>query len=305
MRMGMGTEPGETGILPAAQEAGFSPEEEKMLEARLFALLVKQARLQTQGDHSSLREEAAAELLRSLVFTLRFALSQSGLPLRALLSADLQELLGQGQAGLRLVCGEAETLYQTALQTVRTFANRSLSDTLAGIGPFFRRYDVRLYAHRIPADIDYQLCLPVPQELSGALYIREYLTRLLMENEWIAHGRPGCVSLLLSRVSPSHRELLINLYEPVAANAVCLALLGQDLSPLEITRAQAAEVYQALVSLPAPDARARLAAAARDVCLQFSVTDPPAVSYHARAAIALYPRLNLSPESAAGACFAV
>ena len=303
--MRMGTEPGESGLFPAAQEAGFSRDEEKILEARLFALLYKQARLKTQGDHATMREEAAAELLRSLVFTLRAALSQAGLPMRALLSADLWALLQQGQAFLQQARSEAEALYRTAVQTVRAFENRSLLDTLAGVGLFFRQYDVRLYAHCIPAHIDYQLCLPVPQELAGALYVLEYLKRMLTENEWMTRFAPGRAALLLSRVSPAYRELLINLYEPAMANAVCLTLLGQDASTLEITRAQAAEVFHVLSPLPAPRARARLAAAARLACARLSIADLRAEDYHVRAAQALYPRLLLSPQSAAGVCFAV
>jgi hypothetical protein len=60
--------PCEDGRLPARQEAAFTPDEENEIEARLFTMLARQARMRTQGDHSSLREEDAAELLRSLVF---------------------------------------------------------------------------------------------------------------------------------------------------------------------------------------------------------------------------------------------
>ena len=225
----------DAGSFPVSQEAAFAPEEENILKARMFTLLSKQVRLRTQGDHSSLREEDAAELLDSLLFTLRYQLYLQGLPLRTLLTADLNALLRDGQAALQTCVDGARALYGEALADVKSFGSRSLSDTLKGIGLFFRAYDLRLYAHRIPAEIDYQLCLPVAEGLRGALYIKAYLERLLTENKLVTRFAPERVSALLFRVLPDYRELLINLCEPVAANAVGLALLRCDLQPLRIT----------------------------------------------------------------------
>ncbi|HRX09804.1 MAG TPA: hypothetical protein P5559_11685, partial [Candidatus Limiplasma sp.] len=80
------------GAYPVLQEAALTREEENIIKARLFSLLTKQVRLRTQGDHSSLREEDAAELLDSLQFTLRYQLYVQGMPMHALLTADLNTL---------------------------------------------------------------------------------------------------------------------------------------------------------------------------------------------------------------------
>ncbi len=290
----------EDGLFPARQEAAFTPEEENELKARLFTLLSRQVRLRTQGDHSSLREEDAAELLRSLVFSLRFQMDRSGLPLRALLTADLRETLAQAQQALRACLEETGALYETALQSVDTFASRFLADTLSGLAPFFRRYDVTLYAHLIPASIDYPLCLPVPDALQGVLWVKDYLERLMMENALVKRFAPSRVTGLLDRASPDYRDLLFNLYEPVAANAVGLSLLGGGETELTITPGQAAEIHRMLAPLPPSDARERLAGAARAACERLSLSDDKAVSYLSRAARALYPRIAVSPQSAAG-----
>jgi hypothetical protein len=292
------------GFFPAPQEDGFSPEEENVVKARLFALLAKQVRLKTQGDHSSLREEDVAELLDSAVFTLRYGLLQNGQPTRALLTVNLAELLKQGQAALQVCFDEAKVLHEAALESVSTLGNRSLADTLAGIGMFFRRYDIRLYAHQIPASVDYQLCLPVPPELRGALYIHSYLKRLLIENALVRYFAPALVEALLHRVAPDNRELLINLYEPVAANTVGLALLREDETSLALTPLQAAQVHLRLVSLPPADARKTLVAAAEAACRNLAITDSDSRAYLAQTAETLYPRIILSPQSAAGVFYA-
>ena len=287
-------------LIPAVQEAGFSPEEENLLKARLFTLLARQVRLKTQGDHSSLREEEAAELLRSLLFTLTVSLQRNGRPMRALLTADLRATLADGQQALRNEINTAQTLYTVALRSVAVLESRALADTLRGIGLFFRQYDVSLYAHAIPASIDYPLCAPVEETLQGVLYIRAYLERLLMENRLIKRFAPDRVTALLRRASPDYRELLQNLYEPVAANVVGLTLLHDDVAPLHFSCAQAAEVYRRLSVLSPAEARARLAAAAREACKRLDAGGAAAETYLARAAEPLYPRLLLSPQSACG-----
>jgi hypothetical protein len=282
------------------QETAFTSEEENELKARLFTLLAKQARLHTQGDHSSLREEDAAELLDSLVFTLRYALFLRGMPLRALLSADLQEMLKAGQAALQTCKEETQTLYLKARLGVEWYGNLALKDTLKGIGLFFRGYDSRLYAHRIPAFIDYPLCAPVNERLRGVLYVQAYLKQLLAENELTTRFAPNRVASLLYRASPEYKDLFINLYEPVAADAVGLVLLGRDIKQLEITRAQAVQIHEQLSALPGTAVRRRTADAAKTVCRTLGLLNAQAGACLEQAAEALLPRICLSPESACG-----
>ena len=288
------------GFFPARQEAAFTPREEERVKERLWNLLETQVKLKTQGDHTSLREEAAAELLRSLTFTLQFQFLRDGLPAHALLTADLPGLLKAGQHALQTEVNTAQTLYAMALRSVADFGSAALRDTLRGIGQFLKRYDVRLYAHEIPVDIDYPLCLPVPETRQGVLYIREYLERLLIENRLICRFTPDRVEALLRRSSSDYQGLLLNLYEPVAANAAGLSLLGEAETPLIVPRAQAAEIHRLLAPLPPADAVARLREAAETACRRLSLSGEKDRAYLAREAETLLPRITLSPQSAAG-----
>ena len=89
-------------------------------------------------------------------------------------------------------------------------------DTLKSISRSFDLYDPVLSAHVVPCDIDYQLALPVPDSLLGIDYVHEYLRRLSIENSLLVRIEPGALTSLLDSWMPDWRDLVANLYEPVA-----------------------------------------------------------------------------------------
>ncbi|HAG11189.1 MAG TPA: hypothetical protein DCK76_07390 [Desulfotomaculum sp.] len=68
-------------------------------------------------------------------------------------------------------------------------------------------------------------------ELLDSFY---YLGRLLIENRVIGSFDVDKVISLLQCYCPDYRWLLINIYEPVAANAMGLALLDEDIFTLDV-----------------------------------------------------------------------
>lgn len=278
----------------------FSEEEKERLQAELLQLLAMQIRRKTQGDSTSMREEEAAELLESIVFTLQFHLKANALPTRALLVRDPTALLRNAGQTLQTCLEETQKRYRLACETVKTFGSVSLQDTLRGIDGFFRAYDIRLYAHQIPADIDYQLYFPVPESFRGCEYLREYLNRLLMENELVSRFAPNRVAALLARACPDYRELLVNLYEPVSANVIGLSLLGGGETLLEITAPQSERIAGDLNRLQTEEAKKKLTAAAFSACERLGIQNPLSCEYLAQAALTLLPRIQAAPAGVQG-----
>ena len=278
----------------------LTPEEETHLHARLWSLLAAQAKRKTQGDSSSLRIEDAQELLQSIQYTLSVHLQAQAFPVRKLLTENLFPIFQAAQKTLFAQVETTHRLYLAALSQVKTFDNRSLADTLAGIGQFFKLYDYRLYAHEIPADIDYQLCQPVPETYLGVSYIHEYLMRLLIENAMITRFDSVRVSALLARACPDHRDLLINLYEPVTANVLGQALIQGGLTLLEVTPTEAMRIQALFTQSDAAKANAMLRTASDVACNRLAITDVLSRQYHARTALSLYPRILASSSSAYG-----
>ncbi len=99
-------------------------------------------------------------------------------------------------------------------------------DTLKSIGRSFDLYDPVLSAHVVPCDIDYQLALPVPDSLLGIDYVHEYLRRLSIENSLLVRVEPEALTSLLDSWMPDWRDLVANLYEPVAYALLKSALMA-------------------------------------------------------------------------------
>ena len=59
----------------------------------------------------------------------------------------------------------------------------ALRTTLSSLLNGLKRYDAVFFAHHVPGDIDYQLCMPVSESLMGVDYALCYLQRLELEDE--------------------------------------------------------------------------------------------------------------------------
>ncbi len=287
------------GTAPAC-DAPLSPGEEAEWHRRLLNLLAEQMRRRTQGDSASMRVEEAAELMDSIRYTLECHLQTVRLSPAAALAADPRALFADAQRALLHTLSETRKLYDEALASVRPLGSQSLLGTLRGLGVFFARYDARLYAHHIPADMDYPLCLPVPDHPAGVWWVRAYLLRLLAENALLTRLDAARVTRLLGRVCPDFDQLPVNLYEPVAFNVTGLALLGGGETLLELTPAQAEQIRAMLTALPPEAAKAELTRAARRACARLGLPAEADARHLALAAHAMLPRLHASPAAARG-----
>ena len=138
-------------------------------------------------------------------------------------------LAAQFDRGVERIKHKAEqtrALWSQVRASVPRPTSRSMLDTLKSIGRSFDLYDPVLSAHVVPCDIDYQLALPVPDSLLGIDYVHEYLRRLSIENSLLVHIEPGALTSLLDSWMPDWRDLVVNLYEPVAYALLKSALMA-------------------------------------------------------------------------------
>ena len=214
----------------------------------LLDLLGWQIRRYTSGESTSLRAETARELLLGL----RYTLSMAQTP--ALTDGGPESAYRAGLRTIETELSRFEKLYAMACLDAVDMGNLSYRDTLRSIGGFRKKYDRLYFPHIVPCDIDYQLCRPVSEELLGVSYVNEYLRRLITENRFLARFDFAALEALLSRSSPSHRQLLINLYSPVAEAALGLTLCGEDIWTLKISdagRTRLADLFHPLTDTAA------------------------------------------------------
>lgn len=273
------------------EDSELTASELNILSMRLWELLSHKTKLYAI-DSSSVRAETAQELLSSICFLLYLYLKENALPVRYLLKAESLEPVYEAalktgrQAFLR-----CKGLYQQACESVPQIENTSLSDTLRDIGQSFKTYDVYYFAHQVNCTIDYQLCHAVPESLSGTEYLCEYLRRLCMENHFLTHFSTKKVIQLLNAYCPDYKGLLINLYEPVFVNTLGLALLRQDIFPLNLTQTQKSEILELTSGLTEQQAHTLFHTAAESVCTTVEA-DAEEKTYAVQTAVALYPRFH-------------
>ena len=218
--------------------------EERLWQEKLAALLVRQIALYTANESSSVPAAAAQELLRGVLFFLavpeepeasgqsedvgsRYEAERAD-RIRVLLPLDLADELAHGQHRAQRDAALTLALWRKVVAALPPLENRSLRDTLRSIGRGFHRYDTRFFPQRFDCDIDYQLAVPVSESLLGINYVNQYLTRLAAENSLLTRLPQGEVRAVLERSCPDWRGLLVNLYAPVAANALARTLLGGE-----------------------------------------------------------------------------
>ena len=204
------------------------------LSGRLLALLRRETRLYTSGESSSIPWETAQSLLASLLYTLRLDGEDPGERGRQLAEADLEEELRRGRTRLRRKMAYALRLWQRLAGSGAAADSICLGETLLGIGEFWWRYDWRFAAHEIPCDIDYPLALPTPESLQGVDYLTEWLGRLETELRFRDAFPPAARAAVWERFHPEYRDMPLNLYEPLAADALCLFALGGNVRSLAL-----------------------------------------------------------------------
>ena len=269
----------------------LSPEDALQAQESLWQLLCRQARLYAPGS-SSLPLETAAALADSILLTLGAGSDPS-----ILLSENLPERFRQGQRRLRQKTEMTRRLWQVAWATRPEVENRSLLDTLNSLKRFSVRYDLRFFPQEIPCDMDYQLSQPVPETLRGVDYVNDWLRRLCLEQNFLGRFEPALVRTVLERSCPDYLGLLINLYEPIAVNALGLALLGDNPRPLAISLPQRLRLEALFANVPVPERDSVLTAGAMALCAALSIRSEPLCHYVRTTALALGPRLSAALQA--------
>jgi hypothetical protein len=269
-----------------------SPADEAAFRDAFLRLLERRTAMYTMGDSSSVPKHVAADILRSVCFVLGIDPDERTVPER-LLRVDLEQEFGRRLAEVGEKVEATKRLWREVCIALPLIPNVALRDTLAEIGRFFKHYDYRSMAHDIPCSIDYPLCHPVEESLLGVDYIAEYLRRLMIEARFLQLFDIADCERVLASASPDYVELLVNLYEPVAINAIGLALLEESPTRLIIGDTQRTSIAARLGPLGNAGRMRALQDAAAMACDAVGVSDDDAREYLVAIVPELLPRLEV------------
>lgn len=280
--------------MPIEQHAGnglkTTPGESEQSEAAqaLLRLVTRRAALYTMGDSSSIREETARELMQSVSFTLKLA----GCDINMLAGGDAEQLFAAGLRELEELIERGKTLWRAAKAADAGLKNRSCAETLDSIGEGFAQYNYRYLAHIFPCSIDYQLAVPVSEELLGIEYINEYLRRIVAEGLLMKSFPKENIVRLLETYCGDYRAQIINMCEPIIANATALIMLSGDVGSLSVSQGGRKRLALLLEPLSAKEMAKELSEAARELCRMLKLNDGFTVEYAAKSAANLAPRIR-------------
>jgi len=268
-------------------QAPLSEAERARLGELLLDFMARHTARYTAGGSSSLPVDTAQALLTSLRFTLGL---DDPARQRALLETGFEQGYREGVAALQQRVARGKRLWAAVCAHPPEVTNRAMANTLKALGGFWRRYDVLFFAAELPCSIDYPLADPVPETALGIDYVNLYLTRLALENDFLRRFSHDAVWGVLCACCPGPERQLINLFEPVAANALGRALLGGESGALSVTAAERGRLEGLLA---APGA---LTSAAQTLSRRLSLSPAQAV-YLGQYASALTPRAALACSS--------
>jgi hypothetical protein len=276
----------------ALQDGSLREEDITALQANLLTLLAERVKSYTMGDSSSVPIEIAEQLYQSICFSIGLYLKASDHSLALLITASPKQVLKAAWAEIEAQIKIGKKLLRQVKATRSHIKNISYEDTLKEVTDFFKNYDYRLFAHEIPCSIDYQLSSPVNESLKGIEYINEYLRRLLIENTFCQCFHGAQMAALLYSYSVDYIDLLINLYEPAAINAVALSMLKGNILELDISPSQRELLSLLFQKWSEDEAKRNLFQAAEDLCDFLDIQDAAAKDYLKKTALAAYPRIK-------------
>lgn len=265
-------------------------------QLQVWGLLSKQVTLYTMGESTSLPEYDAHRLLASTCFVLGVNPDDADTQImRDLVEHGVENTYARNLKHIEKRVERVSNLWNDVCLSMPLLESVALEDTLESLRGFPSRYEPRFFAHEIPADIDYPLCRPVGEATLGVEYVTTYLERLLVECRFLALFDVGRCSDLLRRVHPEYGELIVNLFEPIAANAVGCALAEKDVRELRVDGEDCQRIESALKGLSAAHVRRRLKEAAERAGTALAL-DSETQAYLSSWAANIAPRANMGAQ---------
>ncbi|MBW7572813.1 DUF6179 domain-containing protein [Caproiciproducens faecalis] len=208
--------------------AYLTPEEIQDLQGRLLTMLGEEVLRYTGYESSSVQVEKAQSLYESMLYCITAYLNTLPDPYAALRALSLQQIFFGGLELVRQYAAECKVLLKrakdTRVQTDLIAYNHTIDSE---IDLLLKGYDPRFQAQNTTAlstmaNISYPL-FSDDLSVTGILYIRNYLLKLIEENEFCAGYSKNYIRALLLTHGVKHgidyRDMLVNIKELILEQA--------------------------------------------------------------------------------------
>lgn len=228
----------------------LSESEIENIQLQCLKLLANKSERYNGGNSSSIRIEAAENIMKSNLYTIGlFLKSFSDIEdaIKELKTVPISEIYKNGRELITVKEHSAKYMYHRVKSNKIANSNYTYNATIdeQGIGSFFKQYNPDYEAHEALASIDYQLCNPVT-DLAGIEFIQKYTQNLYLENEFCSYFNPINIHYLLSGYDEGYQDLLINIFEQVLTSAIGCVLTHHSVFQLDNSQQEIKQLYNEL-----------------------------------------------------------
>ncbi|BBF42257.1 hypothetical protein lbkm_0939 [Lachnospiraceae bacterium KM106-2] len=208
-------------------------------------LLQKVTRKYTSGESTSISYESANQLMEGILYCIN-EYDSSNISEVAAPDLTLESVYEEGYRLVVKKTKEARKIQESLMLDFRSFGNEAYEDTvIKGMQQFFLYYDARF------RPMDHLLTLDYPtlgnySDLKGIDLIYEYLTNIVIEQQFLRKIPEEYVWAVLSAYSQYHEKLVINIPAVVIDNLIGAMILEKSPSDYGYSLIQYEKIYELL-----------------------------------------------------------
>jgi len=241
-----------------------------------LAILAKQCEQYNGGDSSSIRVEAAQNIMTSNFFTIGLWLKTYSNPddaVTAVQSERITELYQNGRRRIDLLIKSTKTVHSLIISDLVDISNVFYRSTIVdAIKGFFKLYSPDFGAHEIHITADYPVFNSL-EKLAGIEFIQKYLEAIYYENKFLSNFPLDSIHHLLCGYDKKYQELLFNVYEPILTASIGCILTKSDVRKLNMTSSGIALLYRLFMGKTKPEIETIVLTALEELMHTFSLSN--------------------------------
>ncbi len=272
----------------------FEDDQVEKIQMSLLSILTKQVSRYTSNESSSVRTETAQRIFESICYCIGVYLKtipEVDRQIELLKTESTESLFIKGTEKVKEYIADGGEQLKNLQEKALKINNLAYINTLSqGIPEFFRDYDLKYGAQEGGGSIDYPLSMDIV-DLAGIEYMKEYLARFTLENDFCRRFPEKYISQLLAGYHEDYSDYLINIYEIILTNALGLGLLDEDFYRLDINEGDQNTLKKMLSGKDASRLQGILSDAAEKLHSKMEFDDADLLAYMKRTAVTLSQRL--------------
>lgn len=256
----------------------FSLSQVEKMQTQLMTILNNAILEYTHHQSNSVKTETAHNIFQSILYCCDYFLLDLCIEeaTSILLTVDMDEIYLRGLQKVKDEVNLAKIIETNVQTTKLDIPLIAYNDTInQSFADFWSNYDEYYDAHNTPTSIDYPLLVD-DMSWTGIVYIKNYLEKLLLENEFclcfpqqeIAQLLKGCGE----KYSMDYREMLISIPEQILNNVLCSTLLKKNIS-LMLSQSECLLLEKKMQALSDKECHTQLAAALQYLFNELKITN--------------------------------